>query len=137
MRGLVALLCAVGTAHALGETCSTLWSKLAHLGCRPQDQPLRDHLDTLTLADGGVVTLRCTEGHELCYRTDHAIELSQQPPSLALTPEPFSSVAHSARTAPAAAAAAAAAYTYHTYSPRGYPRGRWHHCRHGLWGGSR
>ena len=50
MRGLVALLC-VGTAHALGETCSTLWSKLAHLGCRPQDQPLRDHLDTLTLAD--------------------------------------------------------------------------------------
>ena len=55
MRLLVAL-CAVGTAHALGETCSTLWSKLAHLGCRPQDQPLRDHLDTLTLADGGVVT---------------------------------------------------------------------------------
>ena len=51
MRGLVALLCAVGTAHALGETCSTLWSKLAHLGCRPQDQPLRDHLDTLTLAE--------------------------------------------------------------------------------------
>ena len=50
MRGLVALLCAVGTAHALGETCSTLWSKLAHLGCRPQDQPLRDHLDTLTHA---------------------------------------------------------------------------------------
>ena len=108
MRGLVELLCVVGTAHALGETCSTLWSKLAHLGCRPQDQPLRDHLDTLTLADGGVVTLRCTEGHELCYRTDHATELSQQPPSLALTPEPFSSVAHSARTAPAAAAAAAA-----------------------------
>ena len=108
MRGLVALLC-VGTAHALGETCSTLWSKLSHLGCRPQDQPLRDHLDTLTLADGGVVTLRCTEGHELCYRTDHATELSQQPPSLALTPEPFSSVAHSARTAPAAASAAAAA----------------------------
>ena len=83
MRGLVALLCAVGTAHALGETCSTLWSKLAHLGCRPQDQPLRDHLDTLTLADGGVVTLRCTEGHELCYRTDHLTELSQPPPSLA------------------------------------------------------
>ena len=97
MRGIVALLCAFGTAHALGETCSTLWSKLAHLGCRPQDQPLRDHLDTLTLADGGVVTLRCTEGHELCYRTDRATELSQQPPSLALTPEPFSSVAHSAR----------------------------------------
>ena len=95
MRGLVALLC-VGTAHALGETCSTLWSKLAHLGCRPQDQPLRDHLDTLTLADGGVVTLRCTEGHELCYRTDRAAELSQQPSSLALTPEPFPSVAHSA-----------------------------------------
>ena len=76
MRALVTLLCALGTARALGETCSTLWSKLAHLGCRPQDQPLRDHLDTLTLADGDVVTLRCTEGHELCYRTDHAPELS-------------------------------------------------------------
>ena len=90
MRLLVAL-CAVGTAHALGETCSTLWSKLAHLGCRPQDQPLRDHLDTLTLADGGVVTLRCTEGHEFCYRADRATELSQLP-LLALPPEPFSSV---------------------------------------------
>ena len=74
MRVLVAL-CAVGTAHALGETCSTLWSKLAHLGCRPQDQPLRDHLDTLTLADGGVVTLRCTEDHDFCYRADRATEL--------------------------------------------------------------
>ena len=52
---LVALLC-VGTVHALDDTCSTLWSKLSHLGCRPQDQPLRNHLDTLTLADGGVVT---------------------------------------------------------------------------------
>ena len=102
MRGLVALLCAVGTAHAHGETCSTLWSKLAHLGCRPQDQPLRDHLDTLTLPDGGVVTLRCTEGHELCYRTDHLTELSQPPPPLALTPEPFSRVARavSSRTSP-------------------------------------
>ena len=40
---LVALLC-VGTVHALDDTCSTLWSKLSHLGCRPQDQLLRDHL---------------------------------------------------------------------------------------------
>ena len=39
---LVALLC-VGTVHALDDTCSTLWSKLSHLGCRPQDQLLRDH----------------------------------------------------------------------------------------------
>ena len=118
---VLALLCALGAARALDETCSTLWSKLAHLGCRPQDQPLRDHLDTLTLADGGVVTLRCTEGHELCYRTDHATELSQQPPLLALTPEPFSSVAHSARTAPAAAAAAAA-------DRGGGGAGRWREC---------
>ena len=70
MRLLVAL-CAVGTAHALGETCSTLWSKLAHLGCRPQDQPLRDHLDTLTLADGGVAPPRT----ELAARAAPASEV--------------------------------------------------------------
>ena len=80
MRVLVAL-CAVGTAHALGETCSTLWSKLAHLGCRPQDQPLRGHLDTLTLADGGVVTLHCTENHAFCFRADTATAFSHAPKS--------------------------------------------------------
>ena len=101
MRGLVAVLCAV-TAHALGETCSTLWSKLARLGCRPQDLQLSDHLETLTLSDGGVVNLRCTEDHAFCLRVDRATELSQ-PSSLPLTHEPFSSVAHSAMTAAAAA----------------------------------
>jgi len=101
MRLLVAL-CAVGTAHALDETCSTLWSKLAHLGCRPQDLQLRDRLETLTLSDGGVVNLRCTEDHAFCLRVDRATELSQ-PSSLPLTHEPFSSVAHSAMTAATAA----------------------------------
>ena len=101
MRLLVAL-CAVGAAHALGETCSTLWSKLAHLGCRPQDLQLRDRLETLTLSDGGVVNLRCTEDHAFCLRVDRATELSQ-PSSLPLTHEPFSSVAHSAMTAATAA----------------------------------
>ena len=101
MRVLVAL-CAVGTAHALGETCSTLWSKLARLGCRPQDLQLSDHLETLTLSDGGVVNLRCTEDHAFCLRVDRATELSQ-PSSLPLTHEPFSSVAHSAMTAATAA----------------------------------
>ena len=101
MRLLVAL-CAVGTAHALGETCSTLWSKLAHLGCRPQDLQLRDRLETLTLSDGGVVNLRCTEDHAFCLRVDRATELSQ-PSSLPLTHKPFSSVAHSAMTAATAA----------------------------------
>ena len=80
MRGL-ALLCALGAARALDETCSTLWSKLAHLGCRPQDQVLRDHLDTLTLADGGVVTLRCTENHAFCFRADTATAFSHPPKS--------------------------------------------------------
>ena len=49
MRAL-ALLCAVGSAHALGETCSTLWSKLAHLGCRPHDQPLTGFTETFSVA---------------------------------------------------------------------------------------
>ena len=107
MRLLVAL-CAVGTAHALGETCSTLWSKLAHLGCRPQDVQLRDRLETLTLSDGGVVNLRCTEDHAFCLRVDRATELSQ-PSSLPLTHEPFSSVAHSAMTAATAATSSTSA----------------------------
>ena len=106
MRVLVAL-CAVGTAHALGETCSTLWSKLTHLGCRPQDLQLRDRLETLTLSDGGVVNLRCTEDHAFCLRADRTTELSQ-PSSLSLVSGPFSSVAYSATTARAAEAAAAA-----------------------------
>ena len=78
---VLALLCALGAARALDETCSTLWSKLAHLGCRPQDQVLRDHLDTLTLADGGVVTLRCTENHAFCFRADTATAFSHAPKS--------------------------------------------------------
>lgn len=45
MRGFAVLLCGVGTAHALVETCSALWPKLAHLSCPPQDQLLRDHLE--------------------------------------------------------------------------------------------
>ena len=101
MRLLVAL-CAVGTANALGETCSTLWSKLARLGCRPQDLQLSDHLETLTLSDGGVVNLRCTEDHAFCFRAGHTAGLSQ-PSSLPLTAEPFSSVTHSAMTAATAA----------------------------------
>ena len=107
MRGLVALLC-VGTAHALGETCSTLWSKLTHLGCRPQDLQLRDRLETLTLSDGGVVNLRCTEDHAFCLRADRTTELSQ-PSSLPPTHEPFSSVARSAMTAATAATSSTSA----------------------------
>ena len=110
MRGLVALLCVVGTAHALGETCSTLWSKLAHLGCRPQDQPLRDDLDTLTLADGGVVTLRCTADHEFCFRADPATKISQ-PLETFLTPEPFAGFARSTTTTTTPATLAAPART--------------------------
>ena len=91
----------VGTAHALGGR-ARVWSKLAHLGCRPQDLQLRDRLETLTLSDGGVVNLRCTEDHAFCLRVDRATELSQ-PSSLPLTHEPFSSVAHSAMTAATAA----------------------------------
>ena len=89
---VLALLCALGAARALDETCSALWSKLAHLGCRPQDQPLRDHLDTLTLADGGVVSLRCTEDHAFCFRADRADELSQ-PSETFLASEPFAGIA--------------------------------------------
>ena len=81
MRRLAWLVFVVGTGHARVETCSTLWSKLAHLGCRPQDQVLRDHLDTLTLADGGVVTLRCTENHAFCFRADTATAFSHAPKS--------------------------------------------------------
>ena len=106
MRVLVAL-CAVGTAHALGETCSTLWSKLARLGC-PQDLQLSDHLETLTLSDGGVVNLRCTEDHAFCFRAGHTAGLSQ-PSSLPLTAEPFSSVTHTAATSATGRTAAAAA----------------------------
>ena len=110
-RGLAALLCAVGTAHALGETCSTLWSKLTHLGCRPQDLQLRDRLVTLTLSDGGVVNLRCTEDHAFCFRAGHTAGLSQ-PSSLPLTAEPFPSVTHTAATSATGRTAAAAAFVW-------------------------
>ena len=70
MRRLAALLFFVGTARALDETCSTLWSKITHLNCRPHDDLLRDQLDTLALADGGLVSMRCTDDHAFCFRAD-------------------------------------------------------------------
>ena len=106
-RGLVAVFYLIGATHAYGETCSTLWSKLAHLVCRPQDQVLRDQLDTLTLADGGVVPLRCTENHDVCFRADRATVAPHAPESF-LSPEPSAGIASSAMTAVAAARARAA-----------------------------
>ena len=103
-RGLVAVFYLIGATHAYGETCSTLWSKLAHLVCRPQDQVLRDQLDTLTLADGGVVPLRCTENHDVCFRADRATVAPHAPESF-LSPEPSAGIASSAMTAVAAARA--------------------------------
>ena len=75
MLRLAALLCFVGAARALDETCSTLWSKITHLGCRPHDDLLRNQLDQLALADGGLVSMRCTNDHAFCFRADLDIEI--------------------------------------------------------------
>merc|ERR1711995_216772 len=85
----LALLLSLGAARATTDpTCATLWSKLTRLGCdKPRDDlDLRDHLDTLPLADGRVVNLRCDRDYSVCFRA--AIDVLSATPS-SPTPVPM------------------------------------------------